>query len=486
MNKKLLAASMAAVMAASVLSACGGGEKATASSSTNTAGTAESTQTADSAETTAAKTETKTISAGGKNIDVEVVDTDLTGTFTYWSAFSGDSATWDQWRVDAFNEAYKDKGIQCEVQFVPDGAGINNGKLLSSISGGTAPDVLITDNPTSAYQYVAEGCFMPLDSILSKIDLDTSKFFDGCKDVIYYKDQAYLIPQDTNVIMLYYNPDIAKECGLDPDSPPTTLDELNQWMDAETVVGADGTVQRFGLVPWLDSGNDAFVVPYIFGANIYDAASGKLDLTSPEMVTYMQWVQDFAQKYDPTKINNFTSGLGAMFSPDHPFMTGKVGMTITGNWFSEALATYAPNVNYKVCPVPVPAGGREKSTTFGCNVFAIPQGTDEKQAELASLFIKFCMQGCINNDNFCQWHSIPCIDSEFDNVTLTKDNDAMYALEREIANSPKNGVPALCSVSAELSTAFQTFRESVIYDDVDVTSGLKDLQDKYQAQMDAK
>lgn len=70
----------------------------------------------------------------------------------------------------------------------------------------------------------------------------------------------------------------------------------------------------------------------------------------------MAWIQGYAKKYDPEKINAFTSGLGQMFSPDHPFMTGKVGMTITGNWFSEALKEYAPEVPYEVCAVPVPEG----------------------------------------------------------------------------------------------------------------------------------
>ena len=79
-----------------------------------------------------AKTETKTITVDGEELTVEVTDIGKQGTFTYWSAFTGDSQTWDQWRVDAFNEAYKDLGVQVEVQFVPDGAGVSNGKLLST------------------------------------------------------------------------------------------------------------------------------------------------------------------------------------------------------------------------------------------------------------------------------------------------------------------------------------------------------------------
>lgn len=44
---------------------------------------------------------------------------------------------------------------------------------------------------------------------------------------MYYNDVCYLIPQDTNVIMLYYNPEIAKECGLDPE---IHLRPLKNWI----------------------------------------------------------------------------------------------------------------------------------------------------------------------------------------------------------------------------------------------------------------
>ncbi len=431
-----------------------------------------------------AMAETKTVHMGDREIEVEVTDIGKSGTFTYWSAFTGDSATWEQERVDAFNEAYADLGISVDVQYVPDGAGINNGKLLSAIAGGTAPDLLITDNPTSAYQYAAEGCFAPLDGILEDIELDVSDFYDGCKDVMYYDGTCYLVPQDTNVIMLYYRPDLAAEAGLDPDNPPTNVEELDAWADALTVQEDDGSYSRFGLIPWLDSGDDAFVLPFIFGADPYLADEGRIDLTSDQMVNYMTWIQSYAKKYDPEKINAFTSGLGGMFSPDHAFMTGKVAMTFTGNWFTEALRQYAPDVEYRVCPVPVPEGGRVKSSSFGCNVFAIPEGTSEEQAELAALYIKFCEQGSVNEDNFAQWRSIPVIDAAFDDVSLTKNGDEIYALEREIAASPENGIPALCAVSAELSTQFQNLRQTLIYNtDLDPAAELKTLEDQMNAML---
>ena len=220
---------------------------------------------------------------------LEAEDTDLTGEFTYWSAFTGDSQVWDQSRVDAFNELYKDKGIKCNVQFVPDGAGINNGKLLSAIAGGQAPDLVICDNATAAYSYAANGSFEMLEPYLEQVNLNVDNFFDGCQDVIYYKDEPYLIPQDTNVMLLYYNPDIAKEAGLDPENPPKTLDELDQWAEAMTIQNDDGSYARFGLIPWLDLKDDAFTLPFFFGADVYDADTNKLNLTAPQMVSCMEW-----------------------------------------------------------------------------------------------------------------------------------------------------------------------------------------------------
>ena len=343
-KKKALAAVMATMLIASSLTACGGTKDTENMDASQTSSAQTQAVSLDGDKTTTVKT----VKMGDNDVEVEVTDIGKTGTFTFWSAYTGDSAIWEQKRVDAFNEAYADLGIKCDLQFVPDGAGINNGKLLSAIAGGTAPDLIVTDNSISCYQYAAEGSFMGLDAVLDEIDLDVSSFFEGCKDVMYYNDVCYLIPQDTNVIMLYYNPEIAKECGLDPENPPKTIEELDSWSDAMTVKAADGSYNRLGIVPWLDSGNEAFILPYLFGADPYDKTTGKVDLTSDKMLNYMAWIQGYAKKYDPEKINAFTSGLGQMFSPDHPFMTGKVGMTITGNWFSEALKEYAPDVPYEV------------------------------------------------------------------------------------------------------------------------------------------
>ena len=75
--------------------------------------------------------------------------------------------------------------------------------------------------------------------------------------------------------------------------------------------------------------------------------------------------------------------------------------------------------------------------------------------------------------------------SLFDGVSLTKNGDAMYALEREIANNPENGVPAMCSVSTELADQFQKARQEIVFNGADITSTLQALQERMQATLDS-
>lgn len=425
--------------------------------------------------------EEKTTSTDTNSATTETTSTEEpSGTFTYWSCFSGDSMTWDQGRIDAFNAAHPN--IKCEVQFVTDSAGINNGKLIAAIAGGTAPDLIIADDYSSAYSFAAQGSFESWAPYMDTVGLKAEDFIEGYKDIIYYQDTPYLIPQDGNALMLYYNPVLFEEAGLDPNSPPTTLAQLDEYADKLSVKNADGSYERFGFIPWLDNGNDAFVWPFFFGSDIYDVETGKLTLTDQNVVDTYNWMKGYAQKYNPESIQAFVSGAGGMFSPDHPFMKGKVAMTITGNWFANAIKIYAPELQYKVAAVPVPEGGRVNSTTLGANVFAIPKGA--KNAKLAAEFVKYCLQPEVNATNFDVWRSVPTVDKSFDEVSWTKNGDEMYALERKLINSPDSGLPALCKVSSQLSVDLNALRDKVIYNNEDPLPLLQELQDKMQAEVD--
>ncbi|MDR0654790.1 MAG: extracellular solute-binding protein, partial [Treponema sp.] len=162
-------------------------------------------------------------SAPVSSADLE--NTAESGTLYYWSCFTGDSKTWDEWRVGEFAKLYP--GIKVDMQSVPESAGINNGKLLSAIAAGTAPDLIVADDYISAFGFAGQSAFEAWDPYLEAIDLSIDSFMPGFKNLMVYKGKTYLLPQDSNVIMLYINTDMVKEAGLDINSYPRTMDELN-------------------------------------------------------------------------------------------------------------------------------------------------------------------------------------------------------------------------------------------------------------------
>jgi ABC-type glycerol-3-phosphate transport system substrate-binding protein len=402
------------------------------------------------------------------------------GDLYYWSAFTGDSLKWDNWRVDAFHKKYAN--VKVDIQSVPQ-AGMTNGKLMAAIAGGTVPDVLVSDDYVTSYGFAGQGALEPWDPYLEAMRLSLNDFMPGFRDLMQYNGKTYLLPQDSNVIMLYINTDMVAEAGLDITQYPTNLDELADWAEQLTVKDAGGKVTRYGFIPWQDQPGDAPTLwPFMFGAEIYNKDTNKLELTDPRVVASFEWMREFAQQYDPAAIKGFTQSAGGFFSPDHPFFQGKLAMTVTGNWVSNALRIYAPDVKYTCVPIPVPAGGRVRSTPLGSNVFAIPKGA--KRPDLAALFFMFTQDPDINADNFDNWRSIPCVDALFDGVSWTKKDDPIYKLEREIANSPQSAHPALCPVSAQLNQEFLALRDNVIYNNRDPRPLLQELQDKLQPELD--
>ena len=412
------------------------------------------------------------------------VNTELSGTLTYWSCFAGDSMIWDQWRIGEFEKMYPN--VTVDVQFVPDSAGMRNGKLMAAIAGNTAPDVVCADDYITSFGFAAQGAFESWDPYMDVTGLDLSEFMPGFSNLMQYKGTTYLLPQDSNVIYLFLNTDMFAEIGLDATVDyPKNIEELDELAEKLTVKDENGNVTRYGFIPWLDSGNDALLWPFMFGGEIYDAETNQLILDDPAIIGSLNWQNTYALEYGAERMRSFTpeGGGGGLFSPDHPFFTSNVAMVVVGNWATNALRIYAPDINYTVCPIPVPPGGRFESTPLGSNVFAIPIGA--KRPDLAAAFFAFCQRPEINGNNFDVWRSIPVIDRLFDEVSWIINGDPIYELGRKIANSDLSSHPGLCTVSAQLRAEMLALRDDVIYNNVDPQPLLQELQAKLQPELDA-
>lgn len=154
---------------------------------------------------------------------------------------------WDQeWTTkwfDEFNATHTD--IQVEMELVPDGAW--DEKLKSAQAAGTAPDI-INNSYGNVVTYAQAGTILPLDDYTDPAIWED--LYDNVEEFITYDGKHYAYPKLVEPsIALFYRKDLFEAAGLDPETPPTTWDELIEYATALT------TDEVYGLMIPTDDGS---------------------------------------------------------------------------------------------------------------------------------------------------------------------------------------------------------------------------------------
>lgn len=162
-----------------------------------------------------------------------------------WLAAS-DGEVWGQ-MIDAFNVAHKDKGVQINIQLVPEEQYTT--KVLTSVATGQAPDFGWGTAGKGA-QMARDGVTVPMDDLIAESGLDLSDFSAlSTKAARYpkYDDKMFMVPMDLMSLQPEINIDHVLAAGLDPDTPPTNDAELLEWAKAMTET-SEGKVTRSGIL----------------------------------------------------------------------------------------------------------------------------------------------------------------------------------------------------------------------------------------------
>ncbi len=282
--------------------------------------------------------------------------------------------------------------------------GMNPQKLMTSIVGGVAPDVIAQDRFTIG-DWASRDTFMPLDEFLRaerKDDPDAIReenYYPATWKEAVYQGRVYAIPTGVDDRLLYYNKSVFRKAGLDPNRPPRTWEELKEYSKKLTKLNRDGTYERLGFIP--NYGNSwLYLYSWQNGGEFMSSDGRTCTLDNPYSVAALQYmveVYDALGGYD--KVNIFQSGFQG--NEQDPFFTGKVAMKVDGSWVVDGIARYAPGLDFAVAPAPVPAerlrgvsqnkgrfAGQDPFITWnGGFAFAIPHGA--KHPREAWRFIKW-------------------------------------------------------------------------------------------------
>ncbi len=151
------------------------------------------------------------------------------------------------------------------------------------------------------------------------------------------------IPTGTHTRLTVYRRDLFEEAGLDPDKPPTNLDELVEYAKKLTKdANGDGETDQWGLGMFFGPSRatiELYFAPVLwyYGGNLWDPESKEAIFASEEGVKAAQWLYDLVYTHKVTPKYS-VSGLYDMIRDD--VIAGKTAMSWGfGSYWISALET---------------------------------------------------------------------------------------------------------------------------------------------------
>ncbi len=369
---------------------------------------------------------------------------------TYWDRSSGHEFEARRALIEEFNQ------IQGRIYVRTLPIGFNTEKLLTSIAGGAPPDLCSLEVAILAL-LAPQGCFTPLEGRMSGVPaLAQEAFFPHAWDGVAFDGHVWGIPTTTDTQCLLWNKGLFRKAGLDPERPPRTLAELEEYAARLTVRDAAGELTQMGFLPWLPW-DFSHMWGALFGGTWYDADAGRAVCgRDPAIAATFAWQQGFAlnpsggpaKSYalDPERVAAFRSGFGAYQSASNPFYTGKVAMMIEGEWQVTFIPKYAPTLDWGVAPIPQPEGVAPRAYASAVVMDAIPAGS--RHVEEAWAFLRWFYSPRADgrpspaSDYAFAVHNIPARRGEAMQSRFM-DDPKFAVFVRELLDKPVEALPAI-------------------------------------------
>jgi len=262
-------------------------------------------------------------------------------------------------------------------------------KFLTSIVGNVPPDLF--EYFGSVAQWSSRGALLPLDEYMERDGFDRSKIFEALWDEVSWEGQVYAIPVGTACDVFYWNKQHFREAGLDPQRPPRTWAELEDYAERLTVRSPDGRMVRAGYIPgYWSPAKESYT--FIFwamqkGARFVSPDGRKVNLTSPACVEALEWEGKLFEKLGRNELIRLRASFG--YGAQHGFFSGQVSMIGHKSSLVVEQMKFAPNLEYGASLFPIPEGGRP-ATTSGAVWIAIPAGAEHPDE--AWEYIKYLTQ----------------------------------------------------------------------------------------------
>jgi len=280
-----------------------------------------------------------------------------TTTIQLWHVFNLETEIYMREGVRSYNAA--NPNVQIEERIIPFAQ--YRTELVRAIATGDTPDLVCIDNPDTS-SFASQDGLMGLSANIAKSSrIKKDVYLPGPWSTVVWRGAIFGVPRDSNTIGVYYNRDMLKAAGLDPDNPPATWSTLKD--AAKKLTSPDKRV--FGLLFSARQAEDSTFqwLPFLW------QNGGNLDrLDAPEAVEALQyWVDYMAEGIASPDILTMNQSECV-----NRFIAGNAAMAISGPWDTPRVNQNAAFA-WGVALMPVKDGKDIRASALGGWNWCIPK-----------------------------------------------------------------------------------------------------------------
>ena len=299
-------------------------------------------------------------------------------TITFWNAMSGSRGEVVTDLVDSFNAAHPD------INVVPEYTGSYAETLTKALAAYKAgePPTIVQVYEVGTQTMLNSNAIVPVYT-LNQGEVDWNEVVQPIMKYYSVDGNLYCMPFNSSTAMLYYNKDMFKAAGLDPDKPPTTWAEVAEYskqiMDAGVAEGGFS----MGWPAWILEQTFAYHDQYY--ANHDNGRSG---LADEVLFNGNFGVKVLSLWQQMAKDGVFVYG-GRTYKANDPFLAGQFAMLFQS---TSSLAGILKKAEFDVGTTFLPRLGDEypvgNSVIGGGCLWVMDESTPEQQ-QAAWEFLKY-------------------------------------------------------------------------------------------------